>query len=190
MTNLLVKAAERLQKLLEQAGQPFCFIGGVTVQRWGEPRVTRDVDACLYTGFMRDEAVISLLLKHYDGRRPDAADFARVARVLLLLDRKSRSGIDVSLGAVDFEFRAIERSSLAPYGRKIELRTCSAEDLIVYKAFAARELDWHDIKGVLIRQEGRLDFELIERELKPLVELKEEPEIWERWRKLRARYER
>ncbi|MEX0777594.1 MAG: hypothetical protein WD042_17960 [Phycisphaeraceae bacterium] len=68
------------------------------------------------------------------------------------------------------------------------MRTCSAEDLIVFKAFADRDRDWLDVKGVLIRQQGKLNFEQIERELAPLVELKEEPAILDKWHKLRERY--
>ena len=59
----------------------------------------------------------------------------------------------------------------------VAARTASAEDLIVFKAFAARPKDWIDIEGIVIRQGDRLDWELIQRYLSPLVELKEEPEI-------------
>ena len=52
------------------------------------------------------------------------------------------------------------------------LRTCSAEDLVVLKAFAGRDVDWLDIGGVAVRQAGRLDERLIFRELEPLLELK------------------
>ncbi|MGH9200770.1 MAG: hypothetical protein ACRD2A_06000 [Vicinamibacterales bacterium] len=57
------------------------------------------------------------------------------------------------------------------------LRTWSAEDLIVLKAFAAREKDWVDIDGVIIRQAGRLDWPYVRAQLTPLIELKEEPGI-------------
>ena len=81
------------------------------------------------------------------------------------------------LGAVPFEERSAERASFwrLPSGRG--LRTCSAEDLIVHKAFAARERDWVDIEGVLLRQGVTLDTTLIYEELSPLVALKEEPAI-------------
>jgi hypothetical protein len=59
-------------------------------------------------------------------------------------------------------------------------RICSAEDLIVLKAFAARPQDWLDIEGVISRSGSALDRGLIVEELKPLVELKEEPEIMAR----------
>ena len=56
------------------------------------------------------------------------------------------------------------------------ITTCSAEDLIVLKAFAGRALDWHDIEGVIIRQGRQLDEELIWSELLPLLDLKGAPE--------------
>jgi hypothetical protein len=34
----------------------------------------------------------------------------------------------------------------------VPLHTCSAEDLIVLRAFADRSKDWVDIEGVIIRQ--------------------------------------
>ena len=57
------------------------------------------------------------------------------------------------------------------------LRTCSAEDLVVHKALAARERDWVDIEGMLLRQGAVLNIALIHGELSPLVALKEEPAI-------------
>jgi hypothetical protein len=40
----VLAAAEQVQQLCQQHGWRFCFIGGVAVQRWGEPRLTQDVD--------------------------------------------------------------------------------------------------------------------------------------------------
>jgi len=42
--NALLEAAAEIQHFLLNAGEKFCFIGGVALQRWGEPRFTRDVD--------------------------------------------------------------------------------------------------------------------------------------------------
>jgi hypothetical protein len=46
----LIRAASDLQALCEAEGFRFCFIGGLAVQRWGEPRETVDVDMTLLTG--------------------------------------------------------------------------------------------------------------------------------------------
>ena len=78
----------------------------------------------------------------------------------------------------------INRTSKREYLPKISLRICSAEDLIVLKAFADRNKDWSDIESVLIKQR-KLDWKYINQQLAPLVELKEEPEILTKLEKLR-----
>ena len=55
--------------------------------------------------------------------------------------------------------------------------TCSAEDLIVLKAFADRPKDWMDIEGIIMRQENSLDIRYIFDRLFPLCKLKQAPEI-------------
>ena len=76
-----------------------------------------------------------------------------------------------------FEERMLERASYWNVLGKNQIRTCSAEDLVILKAFASRPQDWIDIKNVAIRQAARLNRSLILEELTPLVELKEAPEI-------------
>ncbi len=53
-----------------------CFIGGLAVQRWGEPRQTRDVDLTLLTGFGTERPFVDELLDAFDARLSDAATFA------------------------------------------------------------------------------------------------------------------
>ena len=107
----LVRAAGELQTLCETEGWRFCFIGGLAVQRWGEPRETVDVDLTLLTGFGGEEPFIKRLLLEYAGRVDDPAEFARVHRVLLVR-APSGVGIDIALGALPFEESAVSRSSL------------------------------------------------------------------------------
>jgi len=45
--NPIFAAAYDLQTFCERAGWSFCFIGGIAVQRWGEPRFTQDADLTL-----------------------------------------------------------------------------------------------------------------------------------------------
>ena len=89
-------------------------------------------------------------------------------------------------GALPFEERAVERSSMFVYPDHIPLRTCSAEDLIVFKAFADRGQDWVDIERVLIRQQRSLDWPYILHQLGPLVAAKEALEILTKLERLRA----
>lgn len=172
----VIDAALELSGRLEEIGLPYCFIGGLAVQRWGEPRLTVDADVTVVSGWEHDERLVDTLLVNFSPRLPDGRTFALQHRTLLLRTSVG-TALDVVLGALPFEERSAERASfwLLPSGRR--LRTCSAEDLVVHKAFAARERDWVDIEGVLVRQGAALDIALIHEELSPLVALKEEPAI-------------
>lgn len=186
--NEVIRAAAALQAVFIEEAWRFCFIGGLAVQRWGEPRETIDVDATLLTGLGHEERFIHGLLRRFEPRVADAAAFARSRRVLLLR-AASGVGLDIALGGLPFEETVVDRSSLFTFPLDVPLRTCSAEDLIVLKAFAAREKDWVDIDGVIIRHAGGLDWPYVHSQLAPLVELKEEPEILDELEKRRARLE-
>lgn len=185
----VIKAAAELQALCQSQGWRFCFIGGIAVMRWGQPRETVDADLTLLAGFGGEEPFIQTLLQHFEGRIPDAAQFARERRVLLLRSSKG-VGLDVAFAALPFEESVVQRSSLFDYSSKIVLRTCSAEDLIVLKAFAGRGQDWVDVEGVIVRQTGNLDWRYIREQLGPLAELKEAPEILDQLERRRVEFER
>jgi hypothetical protein len=121
---------------------------------------------------------VTRLLDRFEARIPDAAAFAQNTRVLLLR-AASGVGLDVALGGLPFEEEAVARSTMFTFPPDVPLRTCSAEDLLVLKAFADRPKDWLDVDGVIIRQGGAIDWDYVQRQLAPLVELKEEPRILE-----------
>jgi hypothetical protein len=182
--NPIFQAALELQDFCAERGWKFCFIGAIAVQRWGEPRLTQDVDLTVLTGFDEEATFIDHFLDDFEARRDDARNFALQYRVLLL---RASNGIpaDIALGAMPFEARMMERSTPFGFGGGREIRTCSAEDLIVLKAFANRPQDWLDIESVLARQSRQsLSLELVFEELDPLLELKNEPEIGTRLRKI------
>ena len=185
MTRLARLAAE-VQALLDTNGWKNCLIGGLVLQRWGEPRLTKDVDLTVLTGFGGEEAAVDLLLGRFAGRRADVREFALQNRVLLVQSHDG-IGIDVALGALPFEERVMARASVFDLLIDCPLRTCSAEDLVVMKAFANRERDWLDLETVLVRQGKRLDWPQIIAELTPLCELNETPEIPGRLKRLRQK---
>lgn len=179
----LVAAAARLQRKWESAGFEFCFIGGLAVQFWGEPRQTNDVDATVWTEFGNERPVVERLLQQLSARMENADTFALVNRVLLARE-EGGIDIDISLAAFPFERNLIDRSSPQEL-RGSWLRVCGPSDLIILKAFANRARDWQDIRGVIIRSESKLEWPLIFREVETLAQLKEEPEIVSRLRQLR-----
>ncbi|MCX7013849.1 MAG: nucleotidyl transferase AbiEii/AbiGii toxin family protein [Candidatus Sumerlaeota bacterium] len=172
----IIRAAVELQSVCEAQRWRYCFIGGLALLRWGEPRETVDVDLTLLTGFGAEERFVEILLSRFDARIENAVQFALTRRVLLLR-AKSGVGLDIALGGLPFEESAVARSSVFAFPPDARIRTCSAEDLIVMKAFAARAKDWLDVEGIIIRQAGTLDWRYIWSQLKPLAELKGAPEI-------------
>lgn len=94
-----------------------------------------------------------------------------------LLEASNGVAVDVALGGIPFEEKALRRATCYEFVPGAVLRTCSAEDLIVLKAFADRAQDWLDVQGVLIRQGNKLEWEFVLQELEPLCHLKESPEI-------------
>ncbi len=182
----LVAAAVRMQAIWQGEEIAFCFIGGLAVQRWGEGRMTQDIDASVATGFGNENAMIEKLLRQLTPRISNAADFARLHRVVVGQESGGVS-VDVSLAGLPYEMDVIERATFEEMGTGKQVKICAPSDLVILKAFANRSHDWDDIRGLLIRSGQLLDWELIESELSALCELKEEPEIVDRLQRLRRK---
>ena len=187
MRSLLLAGAS-VQARLDAHGWPSCFIGGIANFRWGTPRLTNDLDLTVLTGFGGEAAVIEVLLREFEARLPDARAFAERYRVVLLRTPDG-IGIDIALGAMPFEEGTIARATPAELAPGAVLRTCSASDLVVHKAFAARPQDWVDIEGVLVKQQGVLDWPQLWRDLTDLAVLKEAPELVEELERVARRAE-
>ena len=166
----------------------FCFIGGIALQHWGEPRVTRDLDLAVFTGFGGEAPIVDALLASYAGRMADAREFALRHRVLLLA-MSDGVQVDVALAGLPFESDMIGRAQLIELEPGVELRVCNAEDLFVLKAFADRLQDRADLLGMARRRGNHLDWNAILERLSPLVDAKGEPAILENVRELRRNFE-
>lgn len=158
--NSLFQAALELQIFLETRKWSFCFIGGLAVIRWGEIRMTQDIDLSFFSGFGNEGMYINELLETFNARIPDALNFALKNRVLLLSASNSVP-VDISLSGLQFESQMIERATPYSFYPGCSLRTYSAEDLITLKAFADRGQDWIDIEGIIIRQGKNLNINFI-----------------------------
>lgn len=183
----LVDAGLEIQSYFTNKQWKYCFIGGLALLHWGEPRFTQDIDLTLYTGFENEEPIISDILSHFEARFDRMAEFAFKNRVVLI---QTNQGIpaDIALGGLPFEEKMIERSESVELLPEKYLRLCSAEDLIIQKAFASRPKDWIDIHGILVRQ-NKLDWDHIFTHLKYLIELKDAPKILEKLEKMREALE-
>jgi len=182
--NGIFEAALEIQEFCQQRQWRCCIIGGVAVIRWGAPQATQDVDVSLLTGFGPEATYVETILNHFAPRIDDAHQFALENRVLLIRGSNGVD-IDVALAGLPFEEQMIERSSVFRFAPGVPVNTCSAEDLVILKAFAGRPKDWAAVEGVLKRQWEQLDWAHIEEHLRPLCELKGEPDAVERLAALR-----
>jgi hypothetical protein len=172
----LFEAAAALQQFLAGKRWKFCFIGGIALQRWGEPRLTLDADISLLTGFGGEEAVAREITAVYRPRIKDAVAFARDNRVLLV-EADNGAKFDITFAAFDFEEEIINRASYFDFSPSVRLLTCSAEDLAVMKAFACRDKDLADLRTIVLRQGAALDKKAVMEKLKPLAAIKPEEDI-------------
>lgn len=174
--NGLFQAGLEIQNFIQKKQWRFCFIGGLAVIRWGEPRMTQDIDLSLLTGFGDEKKYVEDILKTFRSRISNSIDFAIRNRVLLII-ASNGVAVDISLSGLPFESQMIKRATPFAFDENCTIITCSAEDLIILKAFADREIDWNDIMGVVVKQRQNIDFEYIFEQLEPLCELKEAPDI-------------
>lgn len=174
--NHLFQAGVEIQQFFQKRDWPFCFIGGLAVLRWGEPRMTGDLDVCLLCGLGNEEKYVHIILNNFKSRVTGAEQFALDIRILLLLTSQGIP-VDVSLSGLSFEEQMIGRATPFVYTPDCSLITAAAEDIVVLKSFANRDKDWGDVESIIMRQGLKLDKKYILKKLGPLCELKQAPEI-------------
>jgi len=152
----LFTAARGVQAFCFSQGWRFCFIGGLAVWRWGKPRFTQDIDLTVLAGFRDEEYIVDAFLARYPSRVPNGRELFLAQRVLRLVD-DGGVPMDIALGGLPFEESAVVRATDHEFVAGEPLRVCSAEDLLVMKAFAARPHDWGDADAVVARNPAGLD---------------------------------
>ena len=171
--NVYIEAANELHAFFIKKQWCSCLIGGLANYRWGEVRAMVDVAFLLQIGFGNEKSFVDELLGMFEARITKAADFALENRIVLCR-APNCIGIDITLAKLPFESRIIDRASNFNFGQGMNWLTASAEDLVILKAFANRDQDWFDVKGILRRQWPKLDWGLITQELGELEELRED----------------
>lgn len=183
----LLKAALEIQEFCTLRRWPFCFIGGMAVQHWGEPRLTRDADLTLYTGTGGENTFVDSVLEAFAPRNVGVREFALRNRVLLIY-AKNGAPIDISLGAVAFEQKAVANARMEELAPGFKLRLCSPAALVVFKVFAGRPLDWADVEGIVAKSGKRIDWPEVRNDLHELLALKQDAESLPRLEKLLTSY--
>jgi len=174
--NRQFETAWQLHLFLSTHRIPYAIIGGIAVQRWGQPRLTRDVDLTVLLPPGEEEPILREIVAAFPARIEDAVTFALEHRVLPI-EVPGGSEADLSLGLPGYEEHVIARVVLYDLGHGREVRLCSAEDLVIHKALAGRPQDLLDIEGIVARQGDKLDTSYVRQWLEELARVSGDPEI-------------
>lgn len=171
-------AIESLQRLMHKSNDRGVIIGGIAVGFLGKPRFTADVDAVFLLSTKDISPFIELAqMENLSPRIPDAEDFARKNRVLLLRHTPTETEVDISLGILPFEEEMVERGSTKSFAG-LSIRLPTPEDLIIMKAIAHRPKDLEDIRTIADKYPN-LDRNRIEEWLRSFGDALELPDLWD-----------
>lgn len=141
----------KIARTLDAADLPYMVIGGQAVLRYGEPRLTDDVDVTLGAG---PEALPSVLeqVEAMDLAPlvEDPESFVRDTMVLPCADAETETRVDLVFSFSPYEKRAIERARRVEVGNAT-VRFAAPEDVIIHKLVAGRPRDHEDVKGILAK---------------------------------------
>lgn len=175
-----IEAVLEVTAFLEAVGVPYVIIGGLAVQHWGDPRFTRDIDITVMVPAETLEDFFQKALERFVPRLPDAVDFARSSRVLLLMTDRGIP-IDLTLGIPGYEDEVMRRAVAADWLGSRPVPVIGCEDLIIHKCVAGRPRDWEDVRGILERQRGRVDLGYIRAWLREFAALVPERDVVRRF---------
>jgi predicted nucleotidyltransferase len=164
----------------------YMVIGGLANAVWGEVRTTRDADFKVSINIPLSE-FRKLVFQHFQERQTSIPRHLQSAHVIHIWATPG-SAVDLLVSIFDYERQAIARATETTI-EGVPAKVCTAEDLIIHKAVADRQIDWRDIERILIRQRGKLDQDYIITWLRQFVEGLESPEILARYQQLQARYD-
>lgn len=172
----LVQALAEISSALRDAGVPWMVIGGIAIIARGVRRMTTDIDVVV----RGDETTPAAMLRAFARRRivpriEDAEAFARDRLVLLLHHEPTGVDLDLSFGWTSFEHEALAARSDAPYG-SVVVPMARAEDLVIFKAMAARPKDIEDAAALLLMHR-EIDLARVRRNVAELAELADEPSL-------------
>jgi hypothetical protein len=178
--NRLEAALLEIALHLEERRIPYMVIGGFANLHWGKPRLTEDIDLKVEM----DEGGWPSMVAGVSGRFrvlvEDPLAFLSETRVLPIA---TGSGVraDLVVAGLPYEREALGRAVSVPIAGKA-VRICTAEDLIVQKIISDRQRDRDDVEGVIQRQGGALDRDMLDPLVQEMAAGLERPEILQFYR--------
>ena len=145
---------KRVCSVLKDNGLPYMIIGGQAVLKYGDPRLTQDVDITLGIAPQDGDRLLGILDEiQVTPLCDNPADFLKQTFVLPVKDKVTGIRIDFIFSLTDYELRAIERSSLVDFDG-LSVNFISLEDLLVQKLIANRPRDIEDVRNILLKNKN------------------------------------
>ena len=184
--NFLEFQLQTVVKFLSAQKIKYVILGGIAASIYGEPRLTADIDISI----ILDKDKISEFLiqaKRYN-IHPSLPNIKKIARKTGILPMHLRKRgtigrLDIIIAENILEYTAIKRGRLRKIN-SIKARIISPEDLIIHKITSSRPRDLEDLRGILIRQKGKLDIRYIQEWLKKIDKVSKETALYKLFKRL------
>lgn len=171
-------ALSKIVKFLENNQIQYMLIGGIANSIYGEPRYTLDIDIKIKLNPGNEiKSLIADISKEFTIIPDNPYEFFKSTMVLPL--ESDGIKIDIVFAGLPFETDSLNRAVTKNF-QNIDVKVCTAEDLIIYKVISEREKDWLDIEGVIKNRRQTLDWDFLIDTIKQLSEWLSDNEIYER----------
>ena len=163
----------QLSRLCEKTKIAYALLGGLAVAFYGEPRMSFDIDINILLGNKRLKGFLKTAREFgFIPLPPALKKFIAATGVIPM--RFSKNGVtgrcDFIIAQNPLEYAGIKRAFTRNiYAIKLKMIRC--EDLVLHKITSDRPRDLEDLRGILIRQRGKLDLEYIRGWLKKIDKL-------------------
>jgi hypothetical protein len=144
---------ERVARALAREGIPYMVIGGQAVLRYGEARLTQDIDLTLGVDLDRLPVVLRAVAGAGLGVLADPETFTRETMVLPCRDPETGIRVDLVFSCTKYEREAIARATPVRI-LETDVRFASIEDLVIHKVVAGRPRDLEDVRRLLLKNRG------------------------------------
>jgi hypothetical protein len=181
-TDAFEKTLAAIGRSLEGAGIPHALVGGLAVLVHGVARLTRDVDVLVLLDPDRTDELLDALGASFQALPEDPTAFVEETRVLPA-EGPDGSRVDFIFAGLPFEEAAIARAREESLGG-VQVKVCTAEDLIVMKIVSDRPRDREDVEGIVKKAGPGLDRDRLDPLIAGIAQDLERPDILTFWRSL------
>lgn len=179
---LLEEVYKKTVSFLNKNGFNYLVIGGIAAGVFGEPRITGDVDFCVFT---KKSGIKDFLNKaEKDNFKFDRKEVLKsVEETGTFKIWHGDFHIDFIIASTEFEKSAFQRKQKIVF-QNIEAFFPSPEDLIISKIIPGRPQDKVDAEKIVVRNFNQLDIKYLQNWAQKLSDEAEDLRIWNTLEKL------